>query len=382
MFFRSLVSVILVVGILLFPAFVFAQDTGVPPAADTFYKAVVISEPEEEFFVEFGIGTLIQRLDAKIISGDREGEIVSVTYEIPEGQSGAARLNVKDKIIVGHRVHPEEQFYLSDIYRLPALYLFIGLFLLAVVITTGRKTIQSLVGLVVSFLIILYYIVPSIATGSSPVTVAVIGTTVIATLSIFIAHGWHPRTGVAYVSTLATVFLAIGLSAWSVSLLSLFGWGTEEAFFLQYSNGQIFDLRGILIAGMTIGVLGILDDITTAQAAVVEQLHYANRSLSVVELYRRGSEVGREHIISLVNTLALAYTGASLPLLLMFEQQQTPAWLVVNSELLMEEIVRIIVGSIVLVLAVPITTFIAAYYFGRIQKEGAMPSSSEHTHVH
>jgi uncharacterized membrane protein len=122
-------------------------------------------------------------------------------------------------------------------------------------------------------------------------------------------------------------------------------------------------LRGILLAGIIIGTLGVLDDITTAQAAVVEELHLANPSFDAKGLFKRGSSVGREHIISLVNTLVLAYTGASLPLLLLFQVYERPTWLILNSEIIMEEIVRMLIGSIALALAVPLTTYLASWYY-------------------
>ena len=144
---------------------------------------------------------------------------------------------------------------------------------------------------------------------------------------------------------------------------------SEEAFFLQATPEKIFNLRGILLAGIIIGTLGVLDDITTAQAAVVEELHKAQTSFNMRELFTRASSVGREHIISLVNTLVLAYTGASLPLLLLFEIYERPVWLVLNSEIIIEEIVRMLVGSTALILAVPLTTGLAAWYYGRYRKK-------------
>src|SRR5690606_22392691 len=142
--------------------------------------------------------------------------------------------------------------------------------------------------------------------------------------------------------------------------------GTEEAFYVQAAGGLgTINLKGLLLGGIIIGVLGVLDDITTAQAAVVEQLHVTDNTLAFRELLRRGLAVGHEHIISLVNTLALAYVGASLPLLLLFTQGYTPLWVAINSERIIEEVVRTLIGSSALVLAVPITTILAALVFSR-----------------
>jgi uncharacterized membrane protein len=225
--------------------------------------------------------------------------------------------------------------------------------------------LRAVIGLAISFAIIIWYIVPNIIDGGNALLIGMIGTIGIATTSLYIAHGFRARTSIAFVSTLATIGLSLFFAAVFTNVTHLFGLGSEEAFFLSATPEKVFNLRGILIAGIIIGVLGVLDDITTAQAAVVEELHKANKTFGIKELFRRGFSVGREHIVSLVNTLVLAYTGASLPLLLLFDLYNRPAWLVINSEIIMEELVRMLIGSIALLLAVPITTALAAWYFGR-----------------
>jgi uncharacterized membrane protein len=119
------------------------------------------------------------------------------------------------------------------------------------------------------------------------------------------------------------------------------------------------NIRGLLLAGIVIGVLGVLDDITVSQAAVVAQLRVAAPHLSMKQTYRQAMEVGRDHIASLVNTLILVYTGAAMPLLLLFVQNAGEFGEIVNYETVAEEIVRTLVASIGLVIAVPVTTLIA-----------------------
>ena len=163
-----------------------------------------------------------------------------------------------------------------------------------------------------------------------------------------------------------TLGIAAALSIISVSLAKLSGAAQEEASYLHLEALPTLDLRGLLLGGIIIGALGILDDVTTAQVAVVDELKKANPSLSHGELYRRGISVGQEHIASLINTLVLAYAGASFPLLLVFALDKTiPLWVSLNAEFIAEEVVRTLVGSIALVFAVPISTFLAAYFFSR-----------------
>ena len=149
---------------------------------------------------------------------------------------------------------------------------------------------------------------------------------------------------------------------------------------MQSGISNNINLRGLLLGGIIIGVLGILDDITTAQAAATEEIFKANRRLGFSELYSRAFSVGREHITSLVNTLVLAYAGASLPLFLLFTLHIQPWWVTLNSETIAEEIVRTLVGSMTLTLAVPITTGLAAYYYTKTKHVRFNDESSAHHH--
>ena len=164
-----------------------------------------------------------------------------------------------------------------------------------------------------------------------------------------------------------------------VYLGKLFGMGTEESIFIQSGVLQEVNLRGLLLGGIIIGALGVLDDITTAQTAAIDELSKANHKLGFAELYKAGTSIGREHIASLINTLALAYVGASLPILLLVSlNEDMPWWVMVNSEFIAEEIVRTLVGSSTLLLAVPISTWLAARTFAY----GNHTQAKGHAHVH
>jgi uncharacterized membrane protein len=175
------------------------------------------------------------------------------------------------------------------------------------------------------------------------------------------------------------------MALWSVQITKLFGLGSEEAFYLQsYKLGQL-DMRGLLLAGIIVGTLGILDDITISQVSIIEELYDVDKSLTFWNLVSRGLNIGREHIASLINTLALAYVGASFPLLLTFSiTQSQPLWVIANGETIIEEVVRTLVGSVTLILAVPIATFLSAYFIKHPPKIlQRLPSSHEnHTHSH
>jgi len=169
-------------------------------------------------------------------------------------------------------------------------------------------------------------------------------------------------------STLITLGISIGLATFFVNISRLLGQGSEDAMFLANSSLGEINLQGLLLAGIIIGTLGVLDDITTAQTSVVGELRLANPTLSKHELHKRALVVGKEHISSLVNTLVLAYAGASLPLFLLFSAYpDTPFWYSLNSQFISEEVVRTLVGSTALILAVPISTYIAAHFLSKTE---------------
>jgi uncharacterized membrane protein len=188
----------------------------------------------------------------------------------------------------------------------------------------------------------------------------------IAVISLYLAHGFSKRTSIAVASTVIAIVVSALLAILFVDLTKIAGLGSEEALYLQVANLGKINLKGLLLGGIIIGSLGVLDDITTAQTATVEEISAANNKLDFAELYRRGTSVGREHILSLINTLVLAYAGSSFPLFILIVRNTTePLWVVLNSEPIVEEIVRTIVGSATLMFAVPISTVLAAYFYSR-----------------
>lgn len=272
-------------------------------------------------------------------------------------------------------------YYVVDRYRMPALGLAVGLFFALAVVFSRRRGITAILGLGITALVLARFIVPAIIGGGNPLVVSLVGALVIVFASIYLAHGFNLRTSIAVGSTLVTLIIAWVLSIVFVGLANLFGLGSEEAFYLQLAPVEQLNLRGLLLGGIILGALGVLDDITTAQAAAVDELRKANPALTMQELYRRGLSVGTEHITSLVNTLFLAYAGASLPLFILFTiYNETPVWVALNSEFVAEEVVRTLVGSIALILAVPITTAAAAIILSRRGGVGTEGMAEGHRH--
>lgn len=335
-----------------------------PP--DTFAKAVVVRiiDPSDTNYLP--TSALIQEIRVRIVNGDEKGKEVTAQSSILSNTRDDFKLKEGDRVVILKNVGPNgDRYYATDLYRIPPLLIILALFI-ALVMYFGRlKGFMSVIGLAFSILVIAKFIVPNILAGKDPFMISLTGALMIVTVAIYLAHGFTKRTTIAYMSTLVTLGIATLLSALFVSAGKLLGTGSETALYLQLGADAV-NLRGLLLGGIIIGTLGVLDDITTAQSAVVDELKKANPAFGLKDLYHRGLSVGKEHIAALVNTLALAYAGAALPLFLLFSLNTPfPLWVTINGQDIAEEIIRTLVGSMALVLAVPITTFFAAAYFSR-----------------
>jgi len=260
------------------------------------------------------------------------------------------------------------------------IWLAIGFFAL-VIFMARRQGLTSIVGMVLSLYVLTYQIVPQILAGQNPIVVSLIGCCVIATLTVYLCHGFTRESHIALAAMFMTLAAVSLLSYLTVHLAHLVGLGSEEAYFLQFGPSAKLNLQGLLLGGIMLGTLGVLDDITISQISIVTQLKEAKPEIEFFELYSRGLSVGKDHVASLVNTLILAYAGSSLPLFLLFTINQTqPAWVAINSEMIAEEIVRTLTGSIGLVIAVPLATLAASYF--AIYRPQMKKSGSTHSHTH
>lgn len=341
--------VIVLMGLVMVPVARAAEET-----VETIVRKIVM---EREWDYQ-GQKQLEQKLELEVTSGSIKGRLITV-------ESGSFPVATIRKYKIGDKllVHLESNT-ISDYVRSDALGWLLGGFVLLVIVVARQWGVGAIVGMAYSFGIIFKFILPKIASGSDPVVIAVVGAAMIVPVTFYISHGLGKKTHIAIVGTLISLVVAAAIASGAIEAAKLTGFGAEEAVFLQI-GGQNFNLKGILLAGIIIGLLGVLDDITVAQASVVEQLKEANGNLRFLELFGRGMAVGHDHIASLVNTLVLVYAGSALPLLLLFTQNLQPFGQLINYEPVAEEIVRTLVGSIGLVLAVPVTTGLAAYIFGR-----------------
>ncbi|OEJ26069.1 hypothetical protein AS594_17720 [Streptomyces agglomeratus] len=251
------------------------------------------------------------------------------------------------------------QYSVTDVDRGVPMALLAGIFALAVVAVGRMKGVMALIALAASFAVLTLFILPAILQGSNPLVVAVVGASAIMLIALYACHGLTARTSVAVVGTLISLLLIGLLGSLFIDWAYLSG-NTDDNTGLIHGLYPDIDMSGLLLAGIIIGSLGVLDDVTVTQTSAVWELHQADPEMGPRALYRAGIRIGRDHIASVVNTLVLAYAGAALPLLLLFSIAQSSVGTVANSELVAEEIVRTLVGSIGLVASVPVTTALAA----------------------
>jgi uncharacterized membrane protein len=377
---RTTIAIAVVLGIatlvgliLLWPTSTPTIDTGELGMTNTSYPATVTRVNTFECPTEEPLdpdATDTERADAA--ETDRScGEIYFRLEEGPD--TGEIRMvdaydlalrpavDVGDRIIVPYFTDSDGPLQYSPNFERERAWpmIVLAITFAALVIIQGRlRGLSALAGLVASIGVILVFVLPAIIEGSPPVLVAVVAASVIAYLALYLAHGFNVLTTVALLGTLASLILVTALS-WLFTELTAISGVSEEVLYLRAFGGEL-DFGGLLLAGIILGSLGALDDMTVTQASAVAELHRADPTSGFSALYRSAIRIGRDHVASTVNTLALAYAGASLPLLLVFLSSNQSFGRILTSEVVATEIVRTLVGSIGLVASVPLTTALAA----------------------
>jgi uncharacterized membrane protein len=326
-----------------------------------------------------------RRVELVIESGQDEGRRVAITvFEstevLPLEPGDAVRVSPnrlpEDAQIGGVRVEP---YTLADFERRAPL-LWLSLLFALLVVASGRwQGLRALLGLGASLAIVVGFVVPAILDGRSPEGVALVGALAVMLVTLALAHGPGVKTLAAALGTTAALLLTLGLATLFADLAHLTGLSSDEAVFLRATVGDV-SIQGLFLAGMVIAALGVLDDLTVSQASTVLALRRANPNLLFGGLFRGALAVGRDHITATVNTLVLAYVGASLPVLLIFSLAGTSFGDAVNSEAVAEQVVATLVGSIGLIAAVPITTALAAVLATRVDRELLADAHAGHAH--
>lgn len=344
------------------------------PDTVTIVKAQVVEVVAEDTRLISGTdtSTIYQTIKAKILEGEDAGQTLTLDNDYLSLKKG----EIFYALHTVNRLDGTNRYAVSQPYRLHVLLIFAGLFLVCLFVFGGLQGLRGLLSLAASIGLIAYVLLPGILAGMSPLLLAIGVAGVIIVAGSYITHGVTRTTSAAVAGMLATVVITGLLAYAAVHFGRLSGFSSEEATYLNFDTRGSIDFVGLLLGGLVIGLLGILYDAAISQAIAVEELFGMNREASRRHVFQRAMRIGREHIGALVNTLAIAYVGAYLPLLLLFKLTATQSPLVtINQEMFATEILRTLVGSTGLILAVPITTAIAVWMLhGR--------TTSAHTHGH
>ena len=338
-----------------------SSDQSLAPGETETMVARVI-EVLDEGTLDLGGGSTqpYQRLLLRVESGSLAGQEVVVEEGTVNLISQDRLFHVGDRVFLERAVGPDgDRLYVSDYVRTGPLFWIAALFIGLVVLVGRGKGLRSLLGTLFSLVVVFAFILPQIVAGHDPVSVSIAGSVVLLAVSTYLVYGWNPKAHAAVVGMMLSLVLT-GVLAWLFVGWSRLTGLSEEAGFLVMALGSDINLQGLVLGGIIIGSLGVLDDVCVGQASAIFELVNANRDMSWRQLFRSSLNIGRDHIAAMVNTLLLAYVGASMPLMLAFSIYQESLWRRVNREPIAEEIVRTLVGSVGLVLAVPITGLIAS----------------------
>lgn len=334
-------------------------------------KVINVLNQEQRIIPGTETVTTVQELQIKILDGPRAGELLTFTNDFTTLERG-------DRFYFNYiqYIDGSEAYGVVNIDRSSTLIVLALLFIVIVIVFGGLQGVRSLIALAGSFAAIYFILFPGLLAGWSPIVASGIVATGILFAAIFFTHGFTKGALVAYVGTLLAVGITSIIAIMAVSSANLTGFADEASTYLNLATSGSLNFQALLLGAIIIGFLGVLDDIAVTQVAVVTELYDANKEESRQTIFVRAMRVGREHVSALINTLVLAYTGASLPLLLYLYQAPGSAGTTISLEVMATEIVRIIVGSIGLILTVPIVTLLAVIFLQNYR----MPHAHSHPH--
>lgn len=350
------VVIIFSVLLLLFQASPFAYAQSEPASTQEMLRGKIIKEDSKEY-------NDLGKLQKTIYKVKLENKKVIDAVYLPNEITKLSMTTDSEIVLVKMKMKNDTLYQIVDTYRLPALLYFLIAFVVIAVIIVGRRGVGSLLGLVISLIVILYGIVPLILKGYDPLLVTVCFSVIILLFTTYLAHGVSRQTTVALVATFISLLLTLAVSYICIWVLKLNGLGNENVYDLYFATGNAINAKGLLLSGIVIATLGALNDVTVTQAVTIFEMRKLNHKLTYLELLKNGLSIGRVHGASMVNTLVLAYAGSSLFVFIFFivNPQKQPVWAILNNEFMVEEIVTSIGGTMGILLSVPLVTLMAAW---------------------
>lgn len=299
-----------------------------------------------------------QILSIEVLEGPWEGYGLEIDYGKRQLRPEGLTINPGDRVLIDIGQGPDGTLnaYFIDFVRTGSVFWLFAAFVLFSILIGGWKGVRGLMGMFISLAVILIYIIPNIMQGKDPVSISIVGASILLTITLYLVYGWTLKTHAAVLGLLIALMFTGLVISFFVNLTRLTGFGNEDALFVIQQSDIRINLRGLVLAGMLIGVLGALDDLVITQASVVFELFAVDPTLEIGSLYRRAIHVGKDHVASMINTLVLAYVGAALPTMILFSLSGEHFVNLLNLEFVTEEVVRTLVGSIGLIAAAPIST--------------------------
>ena len=384
-----LIALVLVVTVALVAMWPRGDDFGVRPVQlENTHRATVASVERRPCPEAVG-GFPCQVLFVEILEGPEAGQSTYIGMPAPEF---APEVAAGDKILV-YPIDPTgrtteratamgvDTYSFSDFERKRPLYVLAAIFALLAIALARAKGARALIGLGLSLVVVTQFMVPAILDGTSALAVALVGSLAVMLLTIFLAHGAGVTSIAAILGSATTLVATAVIGVIAVEAARISGFASNDLARIGTAQQEFLSVQGLVLAGMVVGALGVLDDVTVSQASTVLALRRANPAQSMRRLFREGLTVGRDHLSATVNTLVLAYAGAALPLLLVLEAQNTTFGEAINSELIATQAVAMLVGSIGLILAVPLTTGLAAW-LARFLPDRLLPDEAHGHHHH
>lgn len=366
----------IVFALAVFPYFIHAQEVHQELQETVRAEVLRILSEETRDIIGTDADGIVQEVQVQIQGGERVGDVATFLNDLMPLSEG-------DSIYVNRlmTIDGVEYYQFKDADRTTPL-IFLGLlFVLILIGFTGFHGVRALLSLSLSVGAILFILIPLLLREYPPVLTSVFIAGTVLAISLFLTHGLNPRSLIAFLGTFGAVIVTSIIAVLFVEASQLTGLSSDAAIYLNFSTKGSLDFGALLLGSIIIGILGVLDDVAITQASVVSELKRANSTLSFRSLYVRALRVGRAHITSLVNTLSFAYIGVALPLVLLLAQADSSIILSINQEMVAAELVRIFVGSIGLILAVPLTTLIGAFWYARHSVDD-VPEDGHYGHIH
>jgi uncharacterized membrane protein len=313
-------------------------------------------------------GAKYQRLAVQLDGSLYRGEVVELEWDGRRALNENGFLAPGDRVLLTlSREGNNRTYTITEIVRLPSLWPFIVLLAVALVAVGRWKGVASLAGLGASIAVFLLAVLPAVRSGDDPLLATLLGSVGVLVVAVFVVHGFNRKSVAALLGTLGALVLVLVLAAVAISVARITGHGTEDASFGFVGSAGRSDLPRLVLAGVVVGSLGALVDMAVGQASTVWELSAAGE-LRGRKLYASALNVGRDHIGSLVNTLALAYFGGALPLIVLVSLGFQPLAVSINSEEITQSVMAVLIASIGLVLCVPLTTAIAVALADRAKR--------------